>query len=76
MYLTLNQEIWIRVPVGSQFQKDKIMFFSKSNSQGLVEFVLIVAVITIIVIAVLLLFGPTIGNVFSKINSSIPGYLE
>jgi Flp pilus assembly pilin Flp len=52
------------------------MFFSESNSQGLVEFVLIVAVITIIVIAVLLLFGPTIGNVFSKINSSIPGYLE
>jgi len=42
------------------------------KGQGLVEYALILVLVAIVVIAVLTLLGPIIGNVFSKINSSFP----
>jgi pilus assembly protein Flp/PilA len=43
------------------------------KGQGLVEYAIILAFVAIVVIAVMRLLGPTIGNTFSSINSSIPG---
>jgi len=43
------------------------------KGQGLVEYAIILAFVAIIVIAVLRLLGPTIGNTFSSVNNSIPG---
>lgn len=43
------------------------------RGQGLVEYALILALVAIIVFAVLMLLGPTIGNAFSTINSSLSG---
>jgi len=41
------------------------------NNQGLVEYALILVLEGVVVIAVLLTLGPIIGNVFTKINSSL-----
>jgi len=48
------------------------MFFApKEKGQGLVEYALILVLVAIVVIAVLMLLGPIIGNVFSTINTSL-----
>lgn len=41
------------------------------QGQGLVEYALILVLVAIVVIAVLLIMGPIIGNTFSTINNSI-----
>ena len=44
------------------------MFFNRrEEGQGLVEYALILVLVAVIVIAVLTILGPTIGNVFSNI---------
>ncbi len=39
--------------------------------QTLVEYALILVLVAIVVIAALMILGPIIGNVFSKVNSSL-----
>jgi pilus assembly protein Flp/PilA len=41
------------------------------KGQGLVEYALILVLVTIVVFAVLMLLGPVIGNVFSTVNHSL-----
>jgi pilus assembly protein Flp/PilA len=48
-----------------------MLFASKEKGQGLVEYALILVLVAIVVIAALMILGPIIGNVFSKINSSL-----
>ena len=43
------------------------------KGQGLVEYAIILALVALVVIAVMRLLGPKIGNTFSSISSSIPG---
>jgi pilus assembly protein Flp/PilA len=45
----------------------------KQKGQGLVEYALILVLVAVVVIAVLLVMGPTIGNIFTKINSGVAG---
>ncbi len=49
-----------------------MLFAPKERGQGLVEYAIILALVAIIVIAVLRLLGPKIGNSFSSINNSLP----
>jgi pilus assembly protein Flp/PilA len=49
-----------------------MLFSPKEKGQGLVEYALILVLVAVVVIAVLTLLGPIIGNVFSKINSKLP----
>lgn len=49
----------------------KMLFSAKEKGQGLVEYALILVLVAIVVIAVLTLLGPIIGNVFSEINSGL-----
>jgi Flp pilus assembly pilin Flp len=42
------------------------------KGQGLVEYALILVLVAVVVLAVLLILGPNIGNMFTKINSSLP----
>jgi pilus assembly protein Flp/PilA len=49
-----------------------MLFLPHEEGQGLVEYALILVLIAIVVIAVLLLLGPVVGNVFSVIL----GYLQ
>jgi pilus assembly protein Flp/PilA len=48
-----------------------MLFAPKEKGQGLVEYALILVLVAIVVIAVLMILGPIIGNVFSTINSSL-----
>lgn len=44
-----------------------MLFVPRDEGQGLVEYALILVMVAIVVIAILTLLGPTIGNVFSSI---------
>ena len=48
-----------------------MLFAPKEKGQGLVEYALILVLVAVVVIAVLTLLGPIVGNVFSKINSAM-----
>jgi pilus assembly protein Flp/PilA len=57
-----------------RFLKGIFMLFAPSEQgQGLVEYAIILAFVAIVVIAVMRVLGPKVGNTFSSINSSIPG---
>ena len=49
-----------------------MLFAPKEKGQGLVEYAIILALVAIVVIAVMRLLGPKIGNTFSRINTSLP----
>ncbi len=51
-----------------------MLFSARQRGQGLVEYAFLLALITLVVLAVLLLLGPIIGNVFSKLNSQLVTY--
>jgi pilus assembly protein Flp/PilA len=48
-----------------------MLYLPREKGQGLVEYALILVLVAIVVIAVLLLLGPTIGNIFSTIVDAI-----
>lgn len=48
-----------------------MLFLPREEGQGLVEYALILVLVAIVVIAILLLVGPAIGNVFSKIVNAL-----
>ena len=47
------------------------MFISSSRGQGLVEYALLLVLVSIIVIIILALFGSGVGNMFSNIISNL-----
>ena len=49
-----------------------MLIHAREHGQGLVEYGLILVLIAVVVIAVLMILGPVIGNVFSRINSQLP----
>jgi pilus assembly protein Flp/PilA len=51
-------------------EKD-MLFAPKEKVQGLVEYALILVLVAVVVIAVLTILGPIIGNVFTKIISGL-----
>ena len=48
-----------------------MLFVLSDEAQGLVEYALILVLVSVVVIAVLTLLGPQIGNVFSKVTSDL-----
>ena len=48
-----------------------MLFLPQEEGQGLVEYALILVLVAIVVIAVLMLLGPVIGNIFSNIVEAI-----
>jgi pilus assembly protein Flp/PilA len=47
-----------------------MLFSPAAKGQGLVEYALILVLVAVVVIAILTLLGPAIGNVFSTIANS------
>jgi len=48
------------------------MFLARrEEGQGLVEYALILVLVAIVVIAILVLLGPIVGNVFSTVAKSL-----
>jgi pilus assembly protein Flp/PilA len=48
-----------------------MLFAPKEKGQGLVEYALILVLVAVVVIAVLTILGPIIGNVFTQIISGL-----
>jgi pilus assembly protein Flp/PilA len=63
--MSLRQNIY-------QKGNNTMLFAPKEKGQGLVEYAIILALVAIVVIAVMRLLGPKIGNTFSTIASSLP----
>lgn len=48
-----------------------MLFHPNERGQGLVEYAIILVLVAVVVIAVMRLIGPRVGNIFSTINSSL-----
>ncbi len=44
-----------------------MIFLPREEGQGLVEYALIILFIAIVLVAILLVFGPFVGNMFSTV---------
>ena len=54
-------------------ERDIIMLFApKEKGQGLVEYAIILSFVALVVIAIVRLLGPEIGNTFTSIVNSVP----
>lgn len=49
-----------------------MLFLPNEKGQGLVEYAIILALVAIVVIAVMRLLGPKLGNTYSSISNSLP----
>jgi pilus assembly protein Flp/PilA len=47
-----------------------MIFLPREEGQGLVEYALILLFIAIVLVAVLLIFGPAVGNLYSTVVNS------
>jgi pilus assembly protein Flp/PilA len=64
----------LNMPKNSGKEVNAVLFAPQEKGQGLVEYALILVLVAIIVIAVLMLLGPIIGNVFSTVNDSLSSF--
>ena len=48
-----------------------MLYLAHEDGQGLVEYALILVLVAIVVIAILAILGPQIGNVFSQITDTL-----
>jgi pilus assembly protein Flp/PilA len=48
-----------------------MLFHPQERGQGLVEYAIILVFVAIVVIAIVRMLGPKVGNIFSTINSSV-----
>ncbi|MBN2258058.1 MAG: Flp family type IVb pilin [Anaerolineaceae bacterium] len=48
-----------------------MMFLAKEKGQGLIEYALIIVLVSIVVIVVLALLGPAISDIFQQIIDTI-----
>ncbi len=48
-----------------------MLYLPSEKGQGLVEYALILVLVAIVVIAILMLIGPQIANVFSQITNGL-----
>lgn len=49
-----------------------MLFGPTEHGQGLVEYAIILSLVAVVVVGVVRLLGPQLGNTFSSINNSIP----
>lgn len=49
-----------------------MLFAPQEKGQGLIEYAIILSLVALVVIAVMWMLGPKIGNNYSSISSSVP----
>ncbi len=47
------------------------MYLPREEGQGLVEYALLLVMVALVVLAVLMILGPQIANVFSRLTSAL-----
>ncbi len=48
-----------------------MLYFTRQNGQGLIEYAFIIALVSIVVLLILAVLGPQVGNMFSQVTSSL-----
>jgi pilus assembly protein Flp/PilA len=48
-----------------------VLIHPRDQGQGLVEYALILVLVAIVVISILVLLGPTVGNMFSNVVNNL-----
>lgn len=48
-----------------------MLYLPREEAQGTVEYALLLVMVAMIVIAILLLLGPQVGNTFSRVTSGL-----
>ena len=48
-----------------------MLYMPREEGQGLVEYALIIVLVAMVVIAMIALFGPSVGNLFSNIVRAV-----
>jgi pilus assembly protein Flp/PilA len=48
-----------------------MLFAPIEKGQGLIEYAIILSIVALVVIAVVYLLGPRVGNIYSTVNSSL-----
>lgn len=48
-----------------------MVYLPREEGQGLVEYALILVLVAVVVIAILAVLGPQIGNIFSRITNGL-----
>jgi pilus assembly protein Flp/PilA len=48
-----------------------LLYLPREEGQGLVEYALILVLVALVVIAILAVLGPQIGNVFSRVTNGV-----
>lgn len=48
-----------------------MMYLPREEGQGLIEYAMIIMMVAIIVVVVLTLMGPTIGNMYSNVMNNL-----
>jgi pilus assembly protein Flp/PilA len=56
---------------GTQKGGREMIFLPREEGQGLTEYGMVIVLVAIVVVLVLALIGPTVGNMFSTVVSSI-----
>jgi pilus assembly protein Flp/PilA len=49
-----------------------MLFAPTEHGQGLIEYAIILSLVAVVVVALVRLLGPKLGNTYSTINSSLP----
>jgi len=52
-------------------EEREMLYLPREEAQGTVEYALLLVMVAMVVIAILLLLGPRIGNTFSRITSGV-----
>src|SRR6266508_3533638 len=52
--------------------KNRMLSALKEKGQGLIEYAIILSLVALVVIVVIWMFGPALGNTYSTISSSLP----
>ena len=52
-------------------RNSSMLYHPQERGQGLVEYAIILVLVAVVVVAIVRLLGPKIGNTFSTINSSL-----
>ncbi len=48
-----------------------MLYLPHEEGQGLVEYALIMVLVSIVVLVILILLGPAIGNIFSNVSANL-----
>lgn len=48
-----------------------MLFLPRAGGQGLVEYAMVIGLVAVVIVAILTVFGPQVGNMFSRVTRGL-----